>query len=132
LEKELYGILEQRLLSICKKWCLYFIFNLILLKRIIKVIIQTHDQSLPLRFIKMVLLLLCWLIFCTAYKYRICIADEEFKIYEVYFIILAHSTSAWADIMVATDNRFWIAADCKFFCTSGCKITSTLDIKYLL
>lgn len=46
-------------------------------------------------------------------------AEVEFKIYEVYFSILAASTLACASMMVASDNRFWIAADCMFFCVSA-------------
>jgi hypothetical protein len=42
-------------------------------------------------------------------------AELEFKIYDVYFIILADYTSAFAEIMVASDTRFWMAADCRFF-----------------
>jgi hypothetical protein len=53
--------------------------------------------------------------FCTASKYLICIADPEFKIYEVSFNILADSTSALADMMVASDTLFWMAADWRFF-----------------
>jgi hypothetical protein len=57
-------------------------------------------------FINSTLLAVLLLTFWITYRYRICIADEEFRIYEVSFNILAASTSALADMMVAYDTRF--------------------------
>ena len=59
----------------------------------------------------MVLLLLEDRIFWIASKYLICMADCELRIYDVYFNIFAVSTSAWAEIIFASDTLFWIAAD---------------------
>lgn len=41
-----------------------------------------------------------------ASRYLICIADEVFKIYEVSFSSFADYTSAFADIIVASDILF--------------------------
>lgn len=68
--------------------------------------------------------------FCTTYKYRICIAELVFKIYEVSFRSFADSTSAFAAMIVASEVRFWIAADCRFFCTSAGRITSEWKLQY--
>ena len=58
-------------------------------------------------------------------------ADCALRISEVSFIILAVSTLAWAAIIVAYDNRRWMAADCMFFCVYGCKIKSESVLYYL-
>jgi hypothetical protein len=70
-------------------------------------------------------------IFCTTSRYRICIAEEEFRIYEVSFINFADYTSAFAEIIMASEVLFWMAADWRFFCTSGGRMTSALRIGYL-
>lgn len=66
--------------------------------------------------------------FCKAYRYRICIADCEFRISEVYFNIFADYTSACAEIMFASDTLFWIAADCIFSFVSCDKNKSLMKI----
>ena len=66
-----------------------------------EIICRTNQVSFPLSFMIIMLLLLLATMFCTAYKYRICMAEEEFKIYEVSLSSLAASTSAWAEMMVA-------------------------------
>jgi hypothetical protein len=88
-------------------------------------IIKAEDHSLPFKLMKIVLFPHLFVMFCTAYRYRICIADPEFRIYEVSFISLADSTSALAEMIVASETRFWMAADWRFFWTSGGRMTST-------
>lgn len=73
---------------------------------------MSKDHSFPFSDTNIVLLLPEFIITCNVYKYRICIADCEFNISEVYFNIFADSTSAFADIMLASEILFWIAADC--------------------
>ena len=51
-------------------------------------------------------------------------AEPEFRISEVSLSSLADSTSALAEMMVASEIRFWMAADCKFLCTSFERMTS--------
>jgi hypothetical protein len=68
------------------------------------------------------------MITCKVYKYLICIADGEFKIYEVYLSIFADYTSALAEIILAYETLFWIAADCIFFFVSYVKIKSLMKI----
>lgn len=64
--------------------------------------------------------------FCTISRYLICIAEFIFRIYDVYFSILAVYTSAFALIMLAYDTRFWIAADWRFFFVYSFNIRSKL------
>ncbi len=85
---------------------------------------DNNHQSLPFKLMNIVLFPHLFVMFCTAYKYLICIADPEFRIYEVYFKSLADSTSALAEMIVASETLFCMAADWRFFWTSGCKITS--------
>ena len=63
--------------------------------------VRMMNHSFPFKDTNIVLLLLEVIIFCNASKYLICIADLEFKISDVYFNILAASTSALAEIMLA-------------------------------
>lgn len=63
-----------------------------------------------------------------ASKYLICIADCEFKIYDVSFNIFAASTSAFAEIIVASETLFWMAADWRFFFVSSDKIKSLIKM----
>lgn len=77
---------------------------------------------------KMTLFAVRFDIFWMTSRYRICIADEEPKIYAVSLSNLADSTSALAEMMVAYDTLFWMAADCKFFWTSSDSITSKYHI----
>lgn len=86
------------------------------------------DHSLPFKDTNMVLLLLEVMIFCSAYRYLICMADLEFKISDVSFNILAASTSALAEIMLASETLFWMAADCIFFLVSSDKIRSLMKM----
>ena len=66
-----------------------------------EIICRTNQVSFPLSFMIIMLLPFLATMFCTAYKYRICMAEVEFKIYEVSLSSLAVSTSAWAEMMVA-------------------------------
>lgn len=72
-----------------------------------------------------------FMIFCTVSRYLICIAEDEFSMSDDSFIILADSTSALAEIIVAYETLFWIAADCMFLCTSIGRIMSLLIRMYL-
>lgn len=59
-------------------------------------------------------------------------ADCMFRIYEVSFNILAASTLAFASMIVASEIRFWIAADCMFFCVSVGKMRSNYNSMFTL
>lgn len=107
-------------------WFVFSIFNILKYDNIVN---QVH--YLPFKPTNMVLLLLELMIVCRVSKYLICIADWEFKIYEVYLSILADSTSAFAEIMLAYDTLFWIAADCIFFLVSSDSIKSLMKIFYI-
>jgi hypothetical protein len=63
-------------------------------------------HSFPFKETNIVLLLPELIITCKVYRYLICIADWEFKIYEVYLSIFADSTSAFAEIMLASETLF--------------------------
>lgn len=47
-------------------------------------------------------------------RYLICIAAFESSSYDAYFIIFAASTSALAEMMVASANRFCLATEDRF------------------
>lgn len=89
---------------------------------------KDSHHSFPLRETNIVLLLFELIITCRVSKYLICIADWEFRISEVYFNILADSTSALAEMMLASDTLFCIAADCIFFLVSSERIKSRMKI----
>jgi hypothetical protein len=72
----------------------------------IKVNNKLWHHSFPLSETNIVLLLFELMITCNVSRYRICMADCELRISEVYFNILADSTSALAEIMLASDTLF--------------------------
>lgn len=86
------------------------------------------NHYLPFSDTNIVLLFCDVIMFWMASKYRICIADCEFKISEVSFSIFAASTSAFAEMIVASETLFWMAADCRFFLVSSDKIRSLMKM----
>lgn len=68
-------------------------------------------HSFPFRLRNRTLGLGFWEISWITSRYRICIAAFESRIYEAYFIILAASTSACAEIIVASASLFCFATD---------------------
>lgn len=86
------------------------------------------DHYFPFNETNIVLLLSDVMMFCRASRYLICIADLEFKIYDVYFNNFAASTSALAEMILASETLFWIAADCIFFLTYSDRIKSLIKI----
>lgn len=86
------------------------------------------DHYLPFSDTNIVLLFWELIMTCKVSKYLICMADWEFNIYDVYFNNFADSTSALAEIMLAYDTLFWIAADCMFRLVSSESIRSLIKI----